>query len=118
MPEPTRFIGELMIFWWDEFWCGHQWGKIKEELGFGGWVALSEGVIDFVMPRAFETGEDVCFGNFFDFSVLLVLRRVVGVDDALDSILGLAEPTFIQIMQDYPYACLGACDVTSVCYCD
>ena len=118
MPESPGFIGKLMVFRWYKFRSGHQWGKIEQELGFAGWVAMSKGVVDSIVPGAFQPGEDICVGNFFYFGVLLVVRRVVSVDGALDFVLGPAEPTFVQVAQDYSYPRFRTCDIAGICYCD
>ena len=103
-----------MVFGGDEFRGRHQRGEVDEELGgFGG-----EGVIDFLVPGALEAGKDVCFGDVFDLAVLGFGGRVVGVDDAVDFVLGFAEPAFFEVVEDDSYAGLWAGDEAGVCDCD
>ena len=114
MPEAARFVGKLMVFRRDEFRGGHQRGEVEEELGgFGG-----NGVVDFLVPGALEPGKDVCFGDVFDLAVLGFGRRIVGVNDAVDSILGFAEPAFFEVVEDDSNAGFWTGDEAGICDCD
>jgi hypothetical protein len=52
------------------------------------------------LPVSFDARDDFGFGHFFDFSFCVVFRVVVK-DEAVDFVLGTAEPAFFEVFEDY-----------------
>ena len=66
------------------------------------------------MPATFQSGQDVFFRYVF-YSGSVIIAGFVAVYHPDDSVLGLAKPTFLEIVQYGLYPCLWASDEASIC---
>lgn len=83
----------------------------------GAYLGVGEGVLDLVLPVAVESTQDIFLGDVLD-SRYIVIVGVVLEDYAGNFVLGLAEPSFLEVMEDAFHPGFLACNKTRVCHRD
>ena len=78
------------------------------------YLGVFHSIPDLVLPAAFKSRKNVFFRDIL-YPGRAVVVWVVVEDDTQYPILCLPEPAFLQVVEDYFYPRLGACDVTCVC---